>query len=109
MCFAAILRNDLGWFDEDENNSSQIEARLALDATNVRAAIGDRIAVVVQNGTLIIFSSIVSLILQWKMAFVMIGGFPVLALSNFVEVIEDICSGSRAIQTLADCLNSVLL
>jgi ATP-binding cassette subfamily B (MDR/TAP) protein 1 len=84
--YAAILKNELGWFDEDENHSGQIEARLASDATNVRAAAGDRVALILQNGTLIIVSTIVSMVLQWKMAFVMIGGFPLVALSNLVEV-----------------------
>ncbi|CAM6101412.1 unnamed protein product [Calypogeia fissa] len=83
--FATILQNDLGWFDEDENNSGAIAARLASDANNVRAAVGDRIAVIVQNAALLIVSTILALIIQWKMTIVMLCGFPVIAFTTFAE------------------------
>lgn len=61
---AAIQRNELGWFDKNENNSYQILARLNSDATNVRAAVGDRAAEILQNTTLKLASWIVSVFLQ---------------------------------------------
>lgn len=83
---AAVLRNELGWFDRDENNSGQILARLNSDATNVRAAVGDRVSVIVQNATLLTVACIIALVLQWKLALVMLSTFPLLVLSALGEV-----------------------
>ncbi|KAJ6912110.1 ABC transporter B family member 1-like [Populus alba x Populus x berolinensis] len=44
----------MAWFDQEENESARIAARLALDANNVRSAIGDRISVIVQNTALML-------------------------------------------------------
>ncbi|CAM6101079.1 unnamed protein product [Calypogeia fissa] len=79
--FTTILRNELGWFDQDENNSSQILARLNSDATNVRTAIGDRASLILQNITLICVAWIISIVLQWKLALVIISVSPLLVLS----------------------------
>lgn len=83
---AVILRNELGWFDQDENNSSMIAARLASDATNVRTAIGDRFAIIAQNATLLVVTYVICFISQWKMTLVMGSTFPFLCLSAFAEV-----------------------
>ncbi|KAA8530347.1 hypothetical protein F0562_005056 [Nyssa sinensis] len=37
MMLAAILRNEVGWFDEEEHNSSLVAARLATDAADVKS------------------------------------------------------------------------
>ncbi|KAL4359199.1 hypothetical protein AHAS_Ahas08G0053500 [Arachis hypogaea] len=39
--FSAVLKNEMAWFDQEENESARIAARLSLDANNVRSAIGD--------------------------------------------------------------------
>ncbi|CAM6102831.1 unnamed protein product [Calypogeia fissa] len=85
MMFTTILRNELGWFDEDENNGSQLTARLTSDATVVKAAIGDKISIIVQNSTMMILSIVFSFILSWKMAAVMMAAFPVTAAAVFIE------------------------
>ncbi|CAM6101080.1 unnamed protein product [Calypogeia fissa] len=82
---AAILRNEMGWFDRDENTSGQILARLNSDATNVRAAIGDRVSVIVQNTTLLVVAFTISLAFQWKLALVMMSTLPLLVLSALSE------------------------
>ncbi|KAG0476230.1 hypothetical protein HPP92_013071 [Vanilla planifolia] len=51
MMLAAILSNEVGWFDEEENNSRLLAARLATDAADVKSAIAERISVILQNMT----------------------------------------------------------
>lgn len=84
---SGMLTNEVSWFDADENNSSQVSARLAADATTVKGAIGDRIAMIVQNVTLLLAVGVIAFSQQWKMAFVVLATFPLLVLSAFVEVI----------------------
>lgn len=83
---AAILRNEVGWFDREENSSSRLSARLSTDATNVRAAIGDRLSIIVQNVTVFLTACIVAFVVQWRMALVVIGTFPLLVAAAVAEV-----------------------
>ncbi|OEL30972.1 ABC transporter B family member 1 [Dichanthelium oligosanthes] len=74
--FAAVLRNEIAWFDADENASARVAARLALDAQNVRSAIGDRISVIVQNSALMLVACTAGFVLQWRLALVLLAVFP---------------------------------
>lgn len=88
----AILRNELGWYDRKENNSSQILARLDSDATNVRGAIGDRVALMLQNVSLILVSWTICLFLQWKLSLVIISVTPLLVFASATQVLISHCS-----------------
>eukprot|EP00475_Leptophrys_vorax_P021218 TRINITY_DN2894_c1_g1_i1.p1 TRINITY_DN2894_c1_g1~~TRINITY_DN2894_c1_g1_i1.p1 ORF type:complete len:1196 (-),score=184.34 TRINITY_DN2894_c1_g1_i1:1134-4307(-) len=81
LMLRSILRNEIAWFDSDANSSGAVAARLASDATLVKAAIGDRISVIVQNASLIIVAFVISFVLNWRMALVIIATFPLLVLS----------------------------
>lgn len=85
MMLAAILRNEVGWFDEDEHNSSLVAARLAQDAADVKAAVPERISVILQNMTSLLTSFIVAFIVEWKVSLLILGTFPLLVLANFAQ------------------------
>ncbi|KAG0606707.1 hypothetical protein M758_9G161600 [Ceratodon purpureus] len=85
LMFARILTNEVSWFDADENNSSQVTARLSADATIVKGAIVDRISLVVQNFTLMAAVCVIGFTYQWKMAFVVLATFPLQVFATFVE------------------------
>ena len=83
---AGILRNEISWFDLNENNSGQVAARLSADATTVRGAIGDRISLLVQNFALLVATCAIAFFIQWRMASVILATFPVLVGAAYVEV-----------------------
>ncbi|XP_043724603.1 ABC transporter B family member 19 [Telopea speciosissima] len=85
MMLAAILRNEVGWFDEEENNSSLVAARLATDAADVKSAIAERISVILQNMTSLLTSFIVAFIIEWRVALLILATFPLLVLANFAQ------------------------
>ncbi|PIA27896.1 hypothetical protein AQUCO_07400020v1 [Aquilegia coerulea] len=85
MMLAAILRNEVGWFDEEENNSSLVAARLATDAADVKSAIAERISVILQNMTSLLTSFIVAFIIEWRVSLLILGTFPLLVLANFAQ------------------------
>ncbi|KAK1289985.1 ABC transporter B family member 19 [Acorus calamus] len=85
MMLAAILRNEVGWFDEDENNSSLVAARLSTDAADVKSAIAERISVILQNMTSLLTSFIVAFIVEWRVSLLILGTFPLLVLANFAQ------------------------
>ncbi|KAJ7530664.1 hypothetical protein O6H91_14G013400 [Diphasiastrum complanatum] len=49
LSFDNIVRQEIGWFDEAENSSGAISARLSTDAAQVRIMVGDSLSLVVQN------------------------------------------------------------
>lgn len=90
MRITAILRNEVGWFDEEENNSSLLAARLATDAADVKSAIAERISVILQNMTSLLTSFIVAFIVEWRVSLLILGTFPLLVLANFAQVTNQI-------------------
>ncbi|KAF8660180.1 hypothetical protein HU200_057745 [Digitaria exilis] len=88
MMLSAILRNEVGWFDEEENNSSLVAARLAVDAADVKSAIAERISVIVQNMTSLMTSFIFGFIIEWRVALLILATFPLLVLANFAQQIS---------------------
>ncbi|CAD6262045.1 unnamed protein product [Miscanthus lutarioriparius] len=85
MMLSAILRNEVGWFDEEENNSSLVAARLAVDAADVKSAIAERISVILQNMTSLMTSFVVGFIIEWRVAILILATFPLLVLANFAQ------------------------
>uniref|UniRef100_A0A0E0DF21 MDR-like ABC transporter n=1 Tax=Oryza meridionalis TaxID=40149 RepID=A0A0E0DF21_9ORYZ len=83
--FSAILRNDVGWFDQEENNSSLVAARLSTDAADVKSAIAERISVILQNMTSLLVSFVVGFIIEWRVAVLILVTFPLLVLANFAQ------------------------
>jgi len=83
--FAAVLRNEMAWFDADENASARVAARLALDAQNVRSAIGDRISVIVQNSALLLVACTAGFVLQWRLALVLLAVFPLVVAATVLQ------------------------
>ncbi|PSS23698.1 ABC transporter B family member 1 like [Actinidia chinensis var. chinensis] len=82
---AAVMKNEMAWFDQDENESSRVAARLALDANNVRSAIGDRISVIMQNSALMLVACTAGFVLQWRLALVLIAVFPVVVAATVLQ------------------------
>ncbi|KAG0477928.1 hypothetical protein HPP92_012647 [Vanilla planifolia] len=85
MMLAAILSNEVGWFDEEENNSRLLAARLATDAADVKSAIAERISVILQNMTSLLTSFVVGFIIEWRVALLILATFPLIVLANFAQ------------------------
>ncbi|KAI8533911.1 hypothetical protein RHMOL_Rhmol10G0047400 [Rhododendron molle] len=77
----AILRNEVGWYDCEEHNSSLVAARLATDAADVKSQIFERISVILQNVTSLLASFIVAFIVDWRFSLLTSATFPLLVLA----------------------------
>eukprot|EP00268_Persea_americana_P027417 TRINITY_DN267_c0_g1_i2.p1 TRINITY_DN267_c0_g1~~TRINITY_DN267_c0_g1_i2.p1 ORF type:complete len:1421 (+),score=262.46 TRINITY_DN267_c0_g1_i2:374-4264(+) len=82
---AAVLKNEVAWFDQEENESARVAARLALDANNVRSAIGDRISVIMQNSALMLVACTAGFVLEWRLALVLVAVFPVVVAATVLQ------------------------
>ncbi|KAL8231518.1 hypothetical protein R6Q57_001296 [Mikania cordata] len=85
MMLSAIMRNEVGWFDEEEHNSSLVAARLATDAADVKSAIAERISVILQNMTSLLTSFVVAFIVEWRVSLLILGTFPLLVMAHFAQ------------------------
>ncbi|KAG7593138.1 ABC transporter-like [Arabidopsis thaliana x Arabidopsis arenosa] len=83
--FSAILSNEIGWFDLDENNTGSLTSILAADATLVRSAIADRLSTIVQNLSLTITALALAFFYSWRVAAVVTACFPLLIAASLTE------------------------
>ncbi|MCO5563019.1 hypothetical protein L7F22_016655 [Adiantum nelumboides] len=85
LMFSAILRYEVGWFEDEKNSSSLVASRLASDALMVKAAVGDLLCTLSHNLSLITTAFIVAFLLQWRIALVMISTFPFIVTSAVAQ------------------------
>ncbi|MBA0841598.1 hypothetical protein Goarm_004082, partial [Gossypium armourianum] len=85
MMFSAMLRNEVGWFDEEDNNADTLSMRLANDATFVRAAFSNRLSIFVQDSTAVLVALLIGMLLHWRLALVAFATLPVLTVSAIAQ------------------------
>ncbi|KAJ6432713.1 hypothetical protein OIU84_019871 [Salix udensis] len=99
MMFSAMLRNEVGWFDEEDNSADTLSMRLANDATFVRAAFSNRLSIFIQDSAAVIVAVVIGMLLQWRLALVALATLPVLAVSAFAQKLW-LAGFSRGIQEM---------
>ncbi|KAL5557849.1 hypothetical protein UlMin_034060 [Ulmus minor] len=85
LMFSAILSNEVGWFDLDENNTGLLTSTLAADATLVRSTLAARLSTIVQNTALTVTAFVIAFILSWRIAAVVIASLPLLIGASITE------------------------
>ncbi|KAL5992651.1 ABC transporter B member 13 [Asimina triloba] len=83
--FSAILKNEIGWFDLDENSSGTLASTLAADATLVRSALVDRLSTIIQNISLVTTAFLISFFFSWRMASVILATYPLIIGASIAE------------------------
>ncbi|XVF75396.1 hypothetical protein PTKIN_Ptkin13bG0184800 [Pterospermum kingtungense] len=99
MMFSAMLRNEVGWFDEEDNSADTLSMRLANDATFVRAAFSNRLSIFIQDSAAVIVAIIIGMLLHWRLALVAIATLPVLTISAIAQKLW-LAGFSRGIQEM---------
>ncbi|XP_011018527.1 PREDICTED: ABC transporter B family member 2-like isoform X2 [Populus euphratica] len=85
MMFSAILRNEIGWFDDFNNTSSMLTSRLESDATLLRTIVVDRSTVLLHNVGLVVTSFVIAFILSWRITLVVIATYPLIISGHISE------------------------
>ncbi|PQQ18468.1 hypothetical protein Pyn_37652 [Prunus yedoensis var. nudiflora] len=99
MMFSAMLRNEAGWFDEEENSADTLSMRLANDATFVRAAFSNRLSIFIQDSAAVIVAVLIGMLLQWRLALVALATLPILTISAIAQKLW-LAGFSRGIQEM---------
>lgn len=71
-----LMTFGIGWFDQDDNTSAAICARLSTEANMVRSLVGDRMSLLLQAIFSAEFAYALGLVLTWRLSLVMIAVQP---------------------------------
>ncbi|KAF8027184.1 hypothetical protein BT93_E0177 [Corymbia citriodora subsp. variegata] len=83
--FAAILRNEIGWFDDVNNTSAMLSSQLETEATLLRTVVVDRATILLQNLGLVVGSFIIAFILNWRITLIVIATYPLIISGHISE------------------------
>ena len=68
--FAAMLRQEMGWFDRPQNSVGALLSRLSADSSAIQGATGSRIGAILHAAFTLIISITTSLVLEWRLGLV---------------------------------------
>lgn len=85
MSFSAMLKQEIGWYDEDHHSVGALCARLSTDAAAVQGATGCRIGAILQATSTLVLGIGLSAYYTWKMTLVSVVSIPLVLGAVFLE------------------------
>ncbi|CAI2166259.1 12008_t:CDS:10 [Funneliformis geosporum] len=86
MSFAAILRQDISFFDDESHNVGALTSALSLDATLVNGIAGVTFGTILQVSTTLVSVLIIAFIFGWKLTLVCLVCIPLLVGSGLLRI-----------------------
>ncbi|CAH0486838.1 unnamed protein product [Peronospora farinosa] len=83
--FSAMLRQEIGWFDLDENTSGALVSRLATDSAILQAMTSETLNRGLVNLTTITIAFGIAFFYSWQMTLILLAAFPVLVVSSYIQ------------------------
>ncbi|XP_055846900.1 multidrug resistance protein homolog 65-like [Episyrphus balteatus] len=76
LSFKSIMKQEIGWFDEEKNSVGALSARLAGDAANIQGAIGFPLSGLIQAFSNYICSGFIAFYYSWKLTLMCLSTCP---------------------------------
>uniref|UniRef100_K3W850 Bile salt export pump n=1 Tax=Globisporangium ultimum (strain ATCC 200006 / CBS 805.95 / DAOM BR144) TaxID=431595 RepID=K3W850_GLOUD len=83
--FSSMLRQEVGWFDLDENASGALVARLATDSAILQAVTSDKLNQGLVNVTTMGIGLGISFFYSWQMTLAMLATSPIMIFGSYME------------------------
>jgi len=84
--FNAMLNQEIGWFDKEENNTGALCARLSVSADAVASAGGGKIGSLIGGLTILIACGTWAIIIEWRLGLVSIALLPALVVGMTLQI-----------------------
>ena len=85
LCFHSMIRQEIAWFDEEDNSTGALTSRLAQKCSHVRDATGAQLAQLVQNLSSLFAAIIIAFVFEWRITLIMLAFLPLLIIAGFVQ------------------------
>ncbi|KXN66797.1 hypothetical protein CONCODRAFT_11285 [Conidiobolus coronatus NRRL 28638] len=86
MSLETMLKQEIGWFDRDENSTGILTSRLSKEAQDIQSLSGITLGSILQTTVNLSLGCIVSLVYGWKLALVLIACIPVIMAAGYVNI-----------------------
>ncbi|KAM0954595.1 putative ABC-type xenobiotic transporter [Dioscorea sansibarensis] len=86
MTFEKIINMEIEWFDDPENSSGAIGARLAADAATVRGLVGDALSLLVQNISTLVAGLVIAFAANWQLSLIILALIPIIGINGYVQI-----------------------
>ena len=101
LMMKALLRQEVGWFDDERNSSGVLTSKLSADALAVKGQFGDTMGLLTQNLVTCIASFIIAGINSWRMMLVVTSCLPILIISVVIQNMFMLKSGTEEEESFA--------
>ncbi|CAE6468894.1 unnamed protein product [Rhizoctonia solani] len=86
LSFRAIMRQDIGWFDEDKHSTGALTSTLSDNPQKVSGLAGVTLGAIVQSIACLIGGSVIGLAYGWKLALVAIACIPLVVSAGYIRL-----------------------
>ncbi|KFM27090.1 ABC transporter B family member 4 [Auxenochlorella protothecoides] len=85
LMMTALLRQEVGWFDQESNNSGVLTSKLSTDALAVKGQFGDTMGLLTQNLVTFIGGYALAFSHGWKMTLVVTSVVPLIVAAAWIQ------------------------
>ena len=85
MSFRSMLKQEIGWFDEDENNLGALVTRLSTDAAALKGFTGPTFGAILNGLGALIAALVISFTAGWKLTLVVLCFTPLMMLTGIIQ------------------------
>ncbi|CAF0957991.1 unnamed protein product [Didymodactylos carnosus] len=85
LSFASILRQEIAWFDYDENSTGALITRLSSDASGLKGLSGLRIGVILNAVGAVIMALSIAFAASWKLTLIILLFVPLMIFSGILQ------------------------
>ncbi|XP_056330778.1 ATP-dependent translocase ABCB1 [Danio aesculapii] len=86
QAFKAIVRQEIGWFDDNNNAVGVLTTKLATDASLVKGAAGSRLGLATNTICALLIAVIVAFVFCWQLTLLILACVPFLTGANFIQM-----------------------